>query len=132
MILDGIYAADKWAVTGLCEMLYSELAPFGIQVKTLVPGVVKTGFVMEQIPNEGYEEMVQNQVQLLIPDRDSVEDVSEAAQDAYTAVTDGDKDRMCYVTGRTAKELYAKRQEMGGEGFRRYIRSALMQKKEDK
>lgn len=132
LILDGIYAADKWAVTGLCEMLYSELAPFGIQVKTLVPGVVKTGFVMEQIPNEGYEEMVQNQVQLLIPDRDSVEDVSEAAQDAYTAVTDGDKDRMCYVTGRTAKELYAKRQEMGGEGFRRYIRSVLMQKKEDK
>ena len=105
LILDGIYAADKWAVTGLCEMLYSELAPFGIQVKTLVPGVVKTGFVMEQIPNEGYEEMVKNQVQLLIPDMEQVEDASEAAQDAYTAVTDGDKDRMCYVTGRRAEAL---------------------------
>lgn len=66
LILDGIYAADKWAVTGLCEMLYSELAPFGIQVKTLVPGVVKTGFVMEQLSNEGYEDMVKNQVKLLI------------------------------------------------------------------
>ena len=85
---------------------------------------------MEQIPNEGYEEMVKNQVQLLIPDMEQVEDASEAAQDAYTAVTDGDKDRMCYVTGKRAKELYAKRQEMGGEGFRRYVRNALMQKEE--
>ena len=41
LVLDGIYAADKWAVTGLCEMLYHELYPFGIQVKTIVPGVAK-------------------------------------------------------------------------------------------
>lgn len=32
LVLDGIYAADKWAVTGVCEMLYHELYPFGIQV----------------------------------------------------------------------------------------------------
>ena len=47
LVLDGIYAADKWAVTGVCEMLYHELYPFGIQVKTIVPGVVKIGFKME-------------------------------------------------------------------------------------
>ena len=28
LVLDGVYAADKWAVTGMCEMLYSELDPF--------------------------------------------------------------------------------------------------------
>ena len=81
-------------------MLYSELAPFGIQVKTLVPGVVKTNFIMEQIPNEGYENMVKNQVQMLMPDMDEPETAEEAAQDAYTAVTDGDRNRMCYVTGK--------------------------------
>lgn len=129
LILDGIYAADKWAVTGMCEMLYSELAPFGIQVKTLVPGVVKTNFVMEQVPNEGYEDMVKNQVAMLIPEPDGVENAEEAAKDAYTAITDGDKDRMCYVTGKRAKELYAMRQEMGDEKFRQYVRATLMGKK---
>lgn len=126
LILDGIYAADKWAVTGMCEMLYSELAPFGIQVKTLVPGVVKTNFVMEQIPNEGYENMVKNQVQMLMPDMDELETAEEAAQDAYTAVTDGDRNRMCYVTGKRAKELYAKKQEMGAEKFRQFVRGVLL------
>lgn len=53
----------------------------------------------------------------------------EAAQDAYTAVTDGDKDRMCYVTGKRAKELYAKRQELGAEKFRQYVRATLMGEK---
>lgn len=130
LILDGIYAADKWAVTGMCEMLYSELAPFGIQVKTLVPGVVKTNFVMEQVPNEGYEDMVKNQVQMLMPDMNDLEEADEAAQDAYTAVTDGDKDRMCYVTGKRAKELYAKRQELGAEKFRQYVRSILIGEKQ--
>lgn len=117
LILDGIYAADKWAVTGMCEMLYSELAPFGIQVKTLVPGVVKANFVMEQVPNEDYEDMVKNQVDMLIPE-----------PDAYTAITDGDKDRMCYVTGKRAKELYDMRQEMGDEKSRQYVRATLLGK----
>ena len=45
LVLDGVYSADKWALTGICEMLYYELAPFNIQVKTLVPGVVKIGFI---------------------------------------------------------------------------------------
>lgn len=39
---------------------------------------------------------------LLMPNMDEIEDATEAAQDAYTAVTDGDKDRMCYVTGKRA------------------------------
>lgn len=28
LILDGVYAADKWALTGMSEMLYYELAPY--------------------------------------------------------------------------------------------------------
>ena len=58
LVLDGIYAADKWAVTGLCEMLYHELAPYHIQVKTIVPGVVKTNFKMEMSAMDGYEEVL--------------------------------------------------------------------------
>lgn len=126
LALDGIYAGDKWAVTGICEMLYHELSPYNIQVKTLVPGVVKTNFVMEQFPMEGYDRLIQNQIELLMPNADNLESAEEAAEDVYRAVTDGDNDRMCYVTGKIAKELYAKRQELGGEKFRKYIRSKLM------
>lgn len=123
--LDGFYAADKWGMQGLCEMLYFELAPYNIAVKTLVPGVVKTNFKMEQIPYEGYEKLMKNQIQLLMPDLNDMELPEEAAADAYDAVTDSDNDRMCYVTGKTAKQLYQKRQSMTDEEFRRYLKGVL-------
>ena len=124
--LDGFYAADKWGMQGLCEMLYFELAPYNIAVKTLVPGVVKTNFKMEQIPWEGYEKMMKNQIQLLMPEINDMELPQKAAADAYTAVTDGDHDRMCYVTGKIAKQLYDKRQHMTDDEFRRYLKGVLL------
>ena len=130
LILDGAYAADKWAVTGLCEVLYHELAPYNIQVKTIVPGVVKTGFKMEHdAPMDEYKQYVDNQVKMLMPDMNALEEVDEVVGDIYAAVTDGDKDRMCYVTGSITKELYKKRQKMGDEKFRQYIRSILIDRK---
>lgn len=129
LVLDGIYAADKWAVTGVCEMLYHELYPFGIQVKTIVPRVVKTGFKMEMSEMPGLDNLIKNQTEILMPDMDNLELPEEVAQDIYHAVTDKDSDRMCYVTGKITKELYQKRQELGDEGFRKYIRSRLMKNK---
>lgn len=126
LALDGIYAADKWAVTGICEMLYHELAPFGIQVKTIVPGVVKTGFKMEISEMPGYEKLINNQTKMLMPDMNNLETPEEVAEDIYKAVTDGKSEQMCYVTGEITKKLYQKRQELGDEAFRRYIRRSLM------
>lgn len=133
LILDGIYAADKWAVTGMCEMLYFELAPYGIQVKTLVPGVVKTGFKMTGNGMEAaseYKEYVDRQVKFLIPDFDDIEDATEAASDVWSAVNDEDKDRMCYVTGKDAKRIYDIRQKKGDEAFRKYYKDVLLGKTE--
>lgn len=126
LVLDGIYAGDKWAVTGMCEMLYLELAPYNIHVKTIVPGVVKTNFVMEQVENTGYENVIQRQVDLLMPDMSALETAEEVANDVWFAVTDSDKDRMCYVTGRTAQELYQKRQTLGAEEFRKFMKKTLI------
>lgn len=58
IILDGMYLPNKWAVSGINEMLYLELAPYNIQVKTIAPGVVKTNFVMEHLPTDEYNEMI--------------------------------------------------------------------------
>lgn len=129
LILDGIYAADKWAVTGMCEMLYYELAPYNIQVKTLVPGVVKTGFKMdggEHMPEE-YQMYVDRQIKVLMPDMDCLEEPEEAAEDVWYAVNDKDKDRLSYFTGKVSKELMEKRYNMGVDGFRRYYKKLLLE-----
>lgn len=130
LVLDGIYAGDKWAVTGICEMLYLELAPYNIHVKIIVPGVVKTNFVMEQVENTGYENIIQRQVDLLMPDRNEIETAEEVANDVWLAVTDADKYKMCYVTGKTAKELYEKRQALGADEFRKFMKETLIKTKE--
>ena len=126
LVLDGVYAADKWAQTGICEMLYSELAPYNIVVKTIVPGVVKTNFQMDTSSMSGYEKMIANQRKILMPDINDIQTAEEVAQDIYTALTDGGNSRMAYPTGKVCKELYQKRQEMGDEKFRTYIRGLLM------
>lgn len=126
LILDGVYAAEKWALTGLSEMLYFELAPFNIQVKILVPGVVRTNFKSEILPAEGYDSMVKRQMEMLMPDMECIETAEEAAIDVWNAVTDQDKDRMCYVTGKEANQLYEKRQKLGDEEFRKYYKSELL------
>ena len=80
---------------------------------------------MEMSEMPGYDDLIKKQTDLLMPDMDSMETPEEVAQDIYTAVTDGDADRMCYVTGAITKTLYAKRQELGNEEFRKYMRGLL-------
>lgn len=48
------YVVSKWAVEGLSEGLAQELAPFGIRVVIIEPGVVKTAILAKNIdaPNE--------------------------------------------------------------------------------
>lgn len=127
LILNGIYVADKWALSGICEMLYYELAPFNIQVKTLVPGVVKTNFKVfgGQVPKE-YENLMRNQLSYLIPDKDNVENADQAATDVWNAVNDPDVDRMEYVTGTVAQNAVNKINELGSDGFRRYYKAFLL------
>ena len=126
--LDGVYAADKWAAQGMCEMLHFELRPFGVRVKALVPGAVKSKFKMATAPIEGYDRMIENQANMLMPDKTQIETAAEAAHDAYAAATDPDDDRVDYVTGEVANQLYKKREELGNEGFRAYLREILLAK----
>ena len=75
-------------------MIYYVLAPFNIQVKTLAPGVVKTGFIsrmnrVKEIPEE-YKDIIDKQLKVIILDYNEIESEIEAANDAYNAVTDGD------------------------------------------
>jgi NAD(P)-dependent dehydrogenase (short-subunit alcohol dehydrogenase family) len=44
-----LYHGTKWAVEGFSESLNFELAPFGIRVKLVEPGVIKTDFVTRSL-----------------------------------------------------------------------------------
>lgn len=41
----GLYAATKWACSGIAESLKPELAPFGIDVTVIEPGYFRSGFL---------------------------------------------------------------------------------------
>lgn len=41
----GLYCASKWAVSGLSETLYHELADFNIKVCTIEPGYFRSNFL---------------------------------------------------------------------------------------
>jgi short-subunit dehydrogenase len=57
---DSLYQATKWALEGWSESMSLELAPFGIQVKSVAPGAVKTAFMNHMVvtSHPAYDAMV--------------------------------------------------------------------------
>ena len=116
------YFATKWAIQGWSEVISFEVAPFGIGVKTVLPGGVDTNFfnVMEIAHHPAYEERA-NPVISSFTDPKVKAHYSTPAQVAeviYEAATDG-KDQFIYLAGEDAKEWYASRRKIGDEAFRK-------------
>ncbi len=117
------YHATKWALEGWSESLAFELNAFGIDVKTVSPGGIKTDFMSRSIDtgsNSAYDElfgiMFQNSINML---ENSSEPI-QIAEVVYEAVTDGKK-QLRYVAGADARALYAQRLEQGDEKFRTWM-----------
>jgi NAD(P)-dependent dehydrogenase (short-subunit alcohol dehydrogenase family) len=117
------YHATKWALEGWSESLAFELNAFGIDVKTVSPGGIKTDFMSRSIDtgsNSAYDElfgvMLQNSMNML---ENSSEPI-QIAEVVYEAVTDGKK-QLRYVAGADARALYAQRLEQGDEKFRTWM-----------
>ena len=49
-----VYHTSKWAIEGLSESLYYELAPLGIKVKVVEPGMVKTN-IYNQVSDPSFD-----------------------------------------------------------------------------
>jgi NAD(P)-dependent dehydrogenase (short-subunit alcohol dehydrogenase family) len=122
---NSVYHATKWALEGWSESLAYELGKFGIQVKTVAPGGIKTDFggrslVLAQHP--AYAALMQK-VFAAFMDPARLERLSSAeaiAEVVWEAATDG-KDQVTYVAGNDAKELYAQRLSVGIGAFRKAI-----------
>ena len=100
-----------------------ELKQFGIGLKTVEPGGMKTDFFTRSFDtgrHEAYDKLV-DKVMSIITDPKQMETYSSPAQIAevvYEAATDG-RDQLRYVAGEDAKATYAMRLQVGDEAFRK-------------
>lgn len=122
---NSVYHATKWALEGWSESLAFELNKFGIGVKTVSPGGVKTDFITRSLvltQHEAYDDIVGKVLAAFTdPARAAHHSSSEQiAEVVYEAVTDG-KDQLRYVAGEDAKGYYAQRLKVGDEAFRKGI-----------
>src|SRR5262252_2325214 len=120
---NSIYHATKWAIEGWSESIAFELNQFGIGIKTVEPGGIRTDFFTRSFDtgrHPAYESLM-NKVMGMITDRKQMETYSSPEQIAevvYEAATDG-KDQLRYVAGADAKAIYATRLQLGEEAFRK-------------
>jgi NAD(P)-dependent dehydrogenase (short-subunit alcohol dehydrogenase family) len=117
----GAYCVSKWAAEALTECLASEVAPFGIRVTAVEPGVIVTpifekAFADAASPDSLY---VGNQrlgewfLQKLLTDPLPPEAVADVIWEAIST----DQPKLRYLVGEDAERLVACREEIGGDGW---------------
>ena len=109
-------------------MISFEVAPFGIGVKTVLPGGVDTNFfnVMVVAHHPAYEEQSNLVISGFTDPKTKTRHSSPAqiAEVIYEAATDG-KDQLMYIAGEDAKETYALRRKIGNEAFRKKMKEGV-------
>lgn len=123
---NALYHATKWALEGWSESMAFELNAFGIGMKTVAPGGMKTDFFTRSFDvgrHPKYDDLV-SKVMSVITDPTQMSSYStpdQIAEVVYEAATDG-KRQLRYVAGADAKTTYAARLQLGDERFREAIR----------
>lgn len=126
-----VYNASKWAVEGFSESLFYELKPFGIRVKVVEPGVVKTDFYSRSIVcarkegldvYDGFVKCVSDNVAAMVERGSSPRVVAEAI---YRAALD-ESDRIRYPVGLNASPVFFLRRILPESVFCRFIRRAVL------
>ena len=123
--LNSMYHATKWALEGWSEGMAFELSQFGIGLKIIEPGGMKTDFFTRSFDagrHRAYDALVTQVMNAITdPKQMAMYSAPEAiAEVVYEAATDG-KDQLRYVAGADAIATYATRLQMGDEAFRKAI-----------
>jgi NAD(P)-dependent dehydrogenase (short-subunit alcohol dehydrogenase family) len=127
---NSVYHATKWALEGWSESLAFELGEFGIGVKTVSPGGIKTDFAsrsLDMASHGAYGAAVAKVFAVFMdPARAaSYSTAEQIAEVVYEAATDG-KAQLRYVAGADANALYSQRLAVGVEAFRKAIRDNFL------
>jgi NAD(P)-dependent dehydrogenase (short-subunit alcohol dehydrogenase family) len=119
-----LYHATKWALEGFSESLWFETQAFGVGVKTVSPGGIKTDFAGRSLDMADassmseYDDLLKDMMEFF-NDPQRQEKYSTAEQIAeviFEAATDGKK-QLRYVAGKDAQEMYRQRKELGDQRF---------------
>jgi NAD(P)-dependent dehydrogenase (short-subunit alcohol dehydrogenase family) len=122
---NSIYHATKWGLEGWSESMAFELSRFGIGMKTVAPGGMKTDFFTRSFDtgrHEAYDALVDRVMGIITdPSQTAAHSPPEKiAEVVYEAATDG-KSRFRYVAGQDAMATYAAHRQMGDEAFHRAL-----------
>ncbi len=130
------YCSTKFAIEGFGESLFQELAPLGVRVVLIEPGIIKTerwssnrGLAKNALnPNSPYHAWFQQAEkesdQLVKASVATPTDVAEVVHQALTAATP----RLRYMVGRKAKLAVALRRWLPGEMFERLYFGTVMRR----
>lgn len=119
--LSSLYQATKWALEGWSESMSFELKKFGIGIKTIAPGGIQTDFLnrsYDKSSHPAYDKWMNDFFARAEGAVFSTPD--QIAAVVYEAATDG-KEQLRYLAGDDAKAMYAKRVELGNDGFRNFM-----------
>ena len=127
---NSVYHATKWGLEGWSESLAFELAAFGIKVKTVAPGGIRTDFATRSLvltQHPAYTAGITKTMKTFMDPkrREKGSSAEQIADVVYEAATDN-KDQVTYVAGLDAKDTYAQRLAVGAETFRRAIRDMFL------
>lgn len=116
-----LYHAVKFGLEGWSEGMSYELAPFGVGIKTVAPGYIKSEFGTNMVvtTGESYKEAMEHYLGVvtspeMMEGGSTPEDIAKVV---YQAATDG-KDQVHYVAGNDANNLYNRRLLVGPEIYR--------------
>jgi NAD(P)-dependent dehydrogenase (short-subunit alcohol dehydrogenase family) len=127
--LFSLYHGTKWAIEGFSESLQYELEPFGIRVKIVEPGPIKTDFYSRslEVPRKAgltaYDEFAARAMRNMNRSGETGASPSATAKVIYAAATDGSK-RLRYASN--AKGLLALRRLLPDGAFMAVIKRALL------
>jgi NAD(P)-dependent dehydrogenase (short-subunit alcohol dehydrogenase family) len=109
------YVASKWALEGISEGMAQELAPFGIRVVIVEPGVTKSAIFAKSVDfphaTGAYEAPYQRMFQMYATGIANATDPFEVAEVIHHAVTT-DEPQLRYVMSWGAEELIRGRERM--------------------
>jgi NAD(P)-dependent dehydrogenase (short-subunit alcohol dehydrogenase family) len=121
--LDTLYHTVKFGLQAFSEGLSYELSRFGIKVKTVAPGYIRTSFGSSAVvvSAEPYNDMMNKFMSVvagMMNPETSGQTPEEVAQTIYDAATDNN-DQLLYVSGEDTKQLYERRLQIGTEASRK-------------
>lgn len=126
---DSLYHATKFGLVGWSEGMSYELKPFGISIKTVAPGFIRTEFGanVKITSSDPYQESL-NHFLGVLADPELTKDGSTAEEIAavvYEAAID-EKDQVHYLAGLDVKAMYERRLQVGPEVARQEMEQLFL------